>query len=244
MKQGLNILLLACLLAGCASAPKDVQSHPRDPWEPYNRQVFAFNRTVDRYIWRPLARGYLTVAPKFVEVGVSNFFTNLSYPIDIVNLLLQGKPAASGKALGRFAVNSTLGVLGLVDVASRMDIPKYNEDFGQTLAVWGWEGSPYVVLPILGGASLSQTIGYVPDYYFNVGWREIEDETWQTGLALLNVVSLRALVLPTSKNLRTTYDPYSLYRDTYFQRRQYLIDDGETQLPDYETLLPMGGQDD
>lgn len=235
-------LLGIALTAGCATtgAGQGGDTHPRDPWEEYNRAVFEFNRTIDAILWRPLAVGYKNVVPHPVRTGVSNFFVNLSYPIDIVNLLLQGKPRDSFKALGRFVINSTIGVLGIFDVASEMGIPTYEEDFGQTLAVWGWKGSPYLVLPILGGAALTQTIGYVPDYYFNVGWRHINEDDARYPLLLLNITRIRAQWLAQEGAMGKVFDKYTLFRNTYFQRREYLIKDGETDLPDYQSLLESG----
>lgn len=242
MKKFAALLFAGIMLAGCATTVEEAarEEHPRDPWESYNRSVFQFNRKVDSILWRPLAKGYEAVVPTPVQTGVANFFTNITYPIDIANLFLQGEPADAGKALGRFAINSTIGLLGIFDVASHWEIPKYEEDFGQTLAVWGWEDSPYLVLPILGGAALTQTVGYVPDYYFNVAWRSIEEDEVRYTLTLLNIVRLRSTLLAQEESIQQAFDKYALYRDSYLQRREYLIKNGETELPDYQSLLESG----
>lgn len=239
MKKWLVPLLVAVMLAGCAGGPprKSSEPNPRDPWESYNRRVFQFNRKVDTIFWRPLAKAYDSLVPDPFQQGISNFFTNLGYPIDIVNLLLQGRPADSGKALGRFALNSTIGVLGLFDVASRADIPQYEEDFGQTLAVWGWTDSRYFVVPFFGGTTISDAVGYVPDYYTNVVWNSIEEDKVRYGLAALDVIQLRAQLLSQEQTIKEAFDPYILFRDSYLQRRDYLIHNGETELPDYDSLI-------
>lgn len=235
--------LLVLALAGCATtAPPPEERHPQDPWEPYNRTVFKFNRKVDSLILRPVARGYAAVTPGPVQEGVGNFFTNLGYPVDILNLLLQGKPVDGAKATGRFVLNTTVGILGIFDVASKAGIPYYEEDFGQTLGVWGWKDSRYFVVPFFGGTTIRDSIGYVPDAYANVGWRQIDDDRVFYSLIALDLVRLRAQVLPQEETIAEAYDKYKLFRDSYLQRRSYLIHDGENQLPDYENLLQDVGQ--
>lgn len=236
-------LLAALMLAGCATtaAPPE-ERHPQDPWEPYNRAVFRFNREVDRIILKPVARGYVEVTPPAVREGVGNFFTNLGYPVDIVNLLLQGKPKDSAKATGRFVLNSTVGLLGIFDVASKAGIPQYDEDFGQTFGVWGWEESRYFVVPFFGGTTIRDAIGYAPDAYTNIGWQQIDDDELFYSLVALDLVHLRSLVLSQEATIDQAFDKYKLFRDSYLQRRSYLIHDGENQLPDYERMLQDVGQ--
>lgn len=231
------------LLTGCATtAAPPGERHPQDPWEPYNRAIFEFNRDVDRIVLRPVARGYAKVTPAPVQEGVGNFFTNLGYPVDIVNLLLQGKPADSAKATGRFVLNSTVGLLGIFDVASRAGIPQYDEDFGQTFGVWGWEQSRYFVVPFFGGTTIRDALGYVPDAYTNVGWKQIEDEELFYSLVALDLVHLRSTVISQEKTIQEAFDKYKLFRDSYLQRRTYLIHDGENELPEYERMLQDVGQ--
>lgn len=238
MKRRIAGFLGMMMLAGCATTaapPED--RHPQDPWEPYNRSVFKFNREVDRLILRPVASGYVKMAPTPVREGVGNFFTNLGYPVDIVNLLLQGKPLDSVKATGRFALNTTVGLLGVFDVASRAGLPEFDEDFGQTLGVWGWEESRYFVVPFFGGTTIRDSIGYVPDVYANVGWQQIDDEELFYSLVALNLVHLRSTVFSQEQTVAEAYDQYKLFRDSYLQRRSYLINDGENELPDYDQML-------
>lgn len=244
MRQVGIAMLSALVLTGCATtADPPGERHPQDPWEPYNRAVFRFNRKVDSVFLEPVAKGYVKVTPGPVREGVGNFFTNLGYPVDIVNLLLQGKPADSAKATGRFVLNSTVGLLGIFDVASRTGLPEYDEDFGQTFGVWGWEKSRYFVVPFFGGTTIRDSLGYIPDVYANVGWQQIEDEETLYSLMALDLVHLRSLVLSQEKTVKEAFDRYKLFRDSYLQRRTYLINDGEDTLPDYESMLQDVGQD-
>ncbi|MBT8100333.1 MAG: VacJ family lipoprotein, partial [Gammaproteobacteria bacterium] len=131
-------LCAALLLMGCAGNPQsDAAADNGDPWEPFNRKMYALNRGVDRAALRPLAKGYRKIMPNFAQRGVSNFFDNLSTPASAVNNLLQGKPGRGLSEFGRFLFNSTLGVGGLIDITGHSGVPRYAEDFGQTLAVWG-----------------------------------------------------------------------------------------------------------
>ncbi len=134
-----------------------------DPWEGWNRRVHAFNNAVDRTVATPLARAYVKVVPRPVRLGVSNFFNNLGQPVSALNALLQGRPKQAGQSLGRFLLNSTLGIGGLFDPASDAELPNRSEDFGQTLGVWGWKNSRYVELPLFGPRTLRDTFGLVGD---------------------------------------------------------------------------------
>lgn len=238
MKARAGAVLATVLLAGCATtaAPPPDERHPQDPWEPYNRRVFAFNDALDRAMLRPLAVGYDKVAPRPVKHGVRNFFANIRSPVNQVNLLLQGRPKDAGTELGRFALNTVFGIGGLFDVASNADIPSYREDFGQTMAVWGWEDSRYFVLPLLGPSTLRDGIGRPADSYANFIWRWALDETsyWWIGL---DVIQIRHALLPLDDDLRDAYDPYTFMRDGWLQHRAHQISEGEQDLPDYESFL-------
>ncbi len=134
-----------------------------DPWEKYNRHVHAFNMAVDRGLAKPLARAYVAAVPAPVRAGVDNFFDNLGQPATLVNSLLQGNPRGAANALGRFLLNSTVGIGGLFDVASKAKMPNRDQDFGQTLAVWGWQRSRYLEVPFLGPQTVRDVLGLAGD---------------------------------------------------------------------------------
>jgi phospholipid-binding lipoprotein MlaA len=237
MKAAFSTALAAALLAGCATtAPPPDQRHPRDPWEPYNRNMFQFNSAVDRAVFRPLARGYGKVTPEFAKRGIRNFFANIRSPVDQVNLLLQGRPGDAGTEFARFVFNSTLGLGGLFDVATNGDVEDYTEDFGQTMAVWGWEDSRFFILPLLGPSTVRDGLGRVPDGYADVAWRWTLEETTY-GLVGLNVIQSRYALLPLDEDIRAAYDPYTFMRDGWLQRRDHAIANGRNGLPDYESFI-------
>lgn len=209
-----------------------------DPWEPFNRRVHAFNNVVDRAIAKPLAQAYVAVVPRPVRRGVDNFFNNLGQPVSALNALLQGKPGQAGQALGRFLVNSTLGVAGLFDPASSMRIPNRREDFGQTLGIWGWRNSRYVELPLFGPRTVRDTFGLAGDAPLSP-IRQVDDDTTRFFLQGLQLVDTRAQLMPLDSLREGATDEYALFRDGWTQRRNYQIfgaanqdEDGDA-LPDY-----------
>lgn len=216
----LTLLLPLALLGGCAS------TNPRDPFEPVNRAVYTFNDAVDTAVIRPLAEAYRAVLPSFVRTGISNFFSNINDILVALNNLLQGKVVAAASDVGRVAVNTSLGLAGLFDVATRMGLEKHNEDFGQTLGYWGVGDGPYLVLPFLGPSSLRDTIGRAVDSKGDpLGF--LRDIPWRNSLWGTRAVNQRAELLDTSKILETAaLDPYEFLRDGYLQRRRNLIYDG------------------
>lgn len=232
-------ILLAALavlvLSACATtAPPPEQRDPADPWEPYNRNMYAFNRTVDKAVLRPVARGYDKVVPKPVKTGIANFFDNLIAPQVILNLLLQGRPADAGRMFERFLTNTVGGAAGLFDVASHYDMPDYDEDFGQTLAIWGWQDSRYFVLPFLGPSTLRDGLAEFPDSYSNIAWRRaINGREWSL---IINLVQQRAALLPREQQLEDAFDEYLFVRDAWLQNRRYRIS-GASATPDYESFL-------
>lgn len=223
----LPLLLLVMLgMSGCASsgAHHTEQAHPDDPWEGFNRRVFAFNDVLDRYALKPVASGYRTVTPAPVQTGVGNFFSNLGEIRTALNSLLQGKPANAGRATSRFLINSTVGIGGLLDYATHMQITADREDFGQTLAVWGWEDSRYFVMPLLGPSTLRDTAGFP----FDIASHPVtymDDYQLRAALAALDIVHIRAGLLDQESLIRG--DRYRFIRDAYLQRRDFLINDGE-----------------
>ena len=194
-----------------------------DPWEPFNRKVHGFNNAVDRGIARPLATAYTHVVPRFARTGVSNFFSNLRAPLTITNQLLQGRPADAWDSLGRFLMNSTLGIGGLFDPASKAMVPRRNEDFGQTLGAWGWRRSRYVELPFFGPRTVRDVFGLAGDIPLSP-IRRIEEDKVRIGLQGLQLVDTRAQLLAIDDLRDTAVDEYALVRDAWMQRRNYQIE--------------------
>ena len=208
-----------------------------DPWERWNRRVHGFNMAVDRTIAEPLARAYVKVVPRPVRLGVGNFFSNLGQPVSALNALLQGKPRQAGQSLGRFLVNATLGVGGLFDPATRMDIPNRSEDFGQTLGVWGWKQSRYVELPLFGPRTVRDAFGLVGDGQVSP-LRQVHDDPVRIGLQGLQLVDLRTQLFAVDRLREGAADEYALVRDAWLQRRDYQIHgdrmrEEQDGLPDY-----------
>jgi phospholipid-binding lipoprotein MlaA len=229
-------LLLALLLSGCATQQTTLTDPERDPWEGYNRKVHSFNDSLDRAVFRPVARGYDAVMPDAPQRGVRNFFRNLGYPVTLLNSLLQGKMDRAFTSTGRFLMNSTIGVLGFFDVATKAGIPYYDEDFGQTLATWGWKESRYLVMPVLGPFTVRDVLGRsFYGYVHPVSWAIREHDQYIP--LVVDLVSLRAELLPLQADIDAASDPYVLIRDVYLQRREYEIYDGDPPAPDYDALL-------
>jgi len=230
------LLLAGLALAGCASQQVTLTDPERDPWEGYNRKIHAFNQGFDKAIFRPVAKGYDYIMPDAPQRGVRNFFRNLNYPVTLLNSLLQGKMERAFTATGRFLMNSSIGLLGFFDVASKVGIPYYDEDFGQTLAVWGWKNSRYVEMPFLGPYTLRDLGGrsfYGYAHPISYAIRE-HDNYWPM---VGDLISLRAELLPLQADLDAAADPYVLIRDVYLQRREFEIYDGDPPAPDYDALL-------
>ena len=205
-----------------------------DPWEPFNRRVHRFNNAVDRTIAKPLAKAYVAVVPRPMRLGVTNFFNNLGQPVSALNALLQGKPAQAGQSVGRFLVNSTIGLAGLFDPATRMRIPNRSEDFGQTLGVWGWRTSRYVELPLFGPRTVRDTFGLVGDAPLSP-IRQVDDDATRYFLQGLQLVDTRVQLLPLDSLREGATDEYALFRDGWTQRRNYQIF-GDPKRPDDDAL--------
>lgn len=234
LRAALALLALA-LITACATAPETHEAYGApayDPFEPVNRAVYTFNDRFDRYLARPVARGYRAVVPRPVRTGVSNFFANLWEPAIMVNDLLQGKVGDAASDLGRFLANSTLGVFGLFDVATGMGLERHNEDLGQTFGVWGFGPGPYLVLPFFGASSVRDGVGlygdlqmYPPTY--------LNDESTRWSVYVLDFVDTRARLLDAGDILEQAAgeDPYVFMREAYLQRRRGLVSDGGTEEP-------------
>ncbi len=231
----ISIILLAVLLAGCAGTQSRNTDPENDPWEGYNRKVFAFNEGLDKVV-RPIAVGYDKIMPDPVQRGVGNFFRNLDAPVTYVNQVLQGKFKQSIATIGRFLVNSTFGLFGFFDVASQMGIPFYNEDLGQTLATWGYDDSRYLMLPFFGPSTFRDGTGRLVDsYYHPVGRVFHGSNRW--GLWIFRGIDTRARYLDQDAELDSAYDPYVLMRDVWMQNREYQIYDGDPPMMDYDLYL-------
>ena len=230
------LLMLALLSSGCSSQQITPTDPERDPWEAYNRKIHAFNMGVDRFIARPVARGYDYIMPEAPQRGVRNFFRNLAYPVTFLNLILQGKFEDSLEATGRFLLNSTVGVLGFFDVATRAGIEQFDEDLGQTMAVWGWENSRYLVMPFFGPYTARDFLGRSFYGYFHpVSYVAREYNNY--ALLVIDLITLRAELLPFDEQLQAASDPYLMVRDVYLQNREFKIFDGDPPAPDYDALL-------
>lgn len=235
--RGTWLVLLASLFLGACAGTQNRHTDPvNDPWEGFNRKVHSFNMTLDRYFMRPVAVAYDTVMPDPLQRGVRNFFKNLDYPVTFFNQLLQGKFKEGGISTGRFLLNSTVGLLGVIDVASKMGIPQYDEDLGQTLAVWGYENSRYLVLPLFGPRTVRDTIGRSFYGYAHPVSYWAREESWYTPM-VVDLISTRASFLEQDQMILDSYDPYVMVRDTWLQNREYKIYDGDPPLADYDAYL-------
>lgn len=197
--------------------------HDSDPWESFNRPIHNFNDFFDRWLLRPVAKGYQTVTPNPVQRGVSNFFNNLGEPLNLVNNLLQGKWRAGATDGGRLLINTTVGVVGLFDVARHWGFERSNEDFGQTLGYWGVGSGPYLVVPFLGPRTLRDAGTGVVDGFVDP-MTEIDHVRTRNQLFALRLVDMRAGLLAADEMI--TGDRYSFLRDAYLQRREFLVNDG------------------
>ena len=216
-----RIVLLLVLLVPLKVVASDEN---QDPWEGLNRNVHGFNEVMDRYIARPMAKAYRVVLPRFVRTGVGNFFSNLGEVPTTINDLLQAKPRDALTSSGRFVINSTVGVLGLFDVASGIGIKEHREDFGQTLAVWGFGSGPYVVIPLLGPSTLRDALSLYPNYQLTlINYASITTEE-SYGVLALDLLHRRHKLLGQEALIQG--DKYIFYRDAYLQNRHYEINDG------------------
>lgn len=200
----------------------------RDPFEGFNRGVFKFNDKADQYLLKPAAKGYVAAVPLPARVAFSNFVGNFGDLPNALNNLLQGRFGSAASDVGRVLVNSTLGVLGLVDVASEMGLEKHNKDFGQTLGYWGMKSGPYLVLPLLGPSTLRDAAALPVDYLSSPRGYVIKDVPVRNSISGVSVIDTRANLLGTDTTLdEAALDKYSFLRNFYLQRRQSLIYEGE-----------------
>ena len=225
-----SLFLVSLALGGCASPGHN----PKDPFESFNRGVYKFNDTLDKVVVKPVAKGYNTVLPSPVRRGVSNFFSNLNDVTVAVNDLLQLKGKQAISDTGRILVNTTVGLFGLIDVASSVGLAKHNEDFGQTLGYWGIGSGPYLMLPFLGPSSVRDSVGLYADTATSESDRlkhvGVRNEVYATSL-----LAKRAALLDDEVVLdEAAIDRYSFIRDAYLQHRQNLVYDGNPPREKYD----------
>jgi len=233
------------MVSGCASSAakpdqvttKEASHGNDDPLEPLNRDVYRFNVAADKAVLKPVARGYDRATKGPLRKGVSNFFQNLGEPRVMVNSFLQGKLNEGMTSLTRFFINSTFGLGGMIDVAGMSGAPFHDEDFGQTLAVWGWKKSDYIVLPILGPSNARDTLGQVVDF-FSYPLLYYNHEPARTGLYVLKIVDTRANALNTTDILNAAAgdQEYQFVREAYRQHRESQIQNGKPKLQGLEFI--------
>jgi phospholipid-binding lipoprotein MlaA len=229
-----SLLAIACLTQfGCASLPPGAKRDPRDPWERMNRTTFKVNIALDHAVARPIARAYEKVTPRPVRTGVSNFMDNLFYTITMANDLLQLKFKPFAQDTGRFVLNTTVGIGGLFDPASKVGLPKNQEDLGQTFGYWGAKPGPYFVIPILGPSDVRDGIGRVGDTYLSP-LQYVRNNYIKYSIYGVELVDTRYRLLPQDKLLDEAFDPYTLLKNAYLQRRQYLVTDGKVSDKDLQ----------
>ncbi|WP_246722604.1 VacJ family lipoprotein [Aliikangiella sp. G2MR2-5] len=217
-----SLFIVLLIISGCASKG----SHPDDPWEGWNRGVYKFNKAIDSAIAKPVTKGYKAITPDIVEEGVSNVFSNIGDVPTMINNLLQGKIVDSMSDLGRFIVNSTVGIAGIWDPASKIGLEKHDEDFGQTLGKWGVGSGPYLMLPLLGPSTLRDTSGLPVDSYLDP-LNQIEHIPTRNQAKLLQLIDKRAQLMKFEDQLEDANDEYLLIRDVYLQNRRYKVLDGD-----------------
>jgi phospholipid-binding lipoprotein MlaA len=216
-------LATVIFVQGCAST-KDSQPNV-DPFEPVNRVIYQVNDVADRYVLRPVARGYNWVTPDPARTGIGNFFDNITYPVTIVNDLLQAKWSQAGSDTMRFLTNTTFGLLGFMDVATDAGLDRHDEDFGQTFAHWGIPAGPYIMLPLFGPRTARSGIGMLFDVQVNP-LVQLSNTSVRDKLLILWFIESRAALVGPDEAIRDAFDPYLFLRDAYLQNRQFLINDG------------------
>lgn len=235
-------LILVVLLNGCATAPSTKVEDERDPWEGWNRNVQTFNDNLDKYAMKPVAEGYSWIMPDFANQGITNFFSNIDDIGVTINDLFQLKFSQTGSDGTRFLVNTIAGIGGFVDVATMIDFEKHNEDFDQTLGVWGVPSGPYLVLPFFGPSTPRGVGGLVGDAAMNpISY--IDSGIITGSLFAVNTIDRRADNLITEKiATEAAVDRYDFFKNAYFQRREYLILDGN--VPEEEDDLDVDFEGD
>lgn len=220
------VLALLCGFTGCASLPPGSARDPRDHVERFNRAMFEFNTALDHAVLRPVARGYVRTVPAMVRTGISNFLSNLGYTRTIGNDIFQARARDFGRDVARLALNTTVGLGGLLDPATRVGLDRHERDFGQTLGKWGVHTGSYLVLPFLGPSDVRDAVGTVPDRFMTVDGY-IHDASMSVGLFSVRTLDKRAQALPSDAAVESAYDPYAFVRSAWFQLRDYKVHEGQ-----------------
>jgi len=224
-KNWLKRALLCAGLVG-ASCSLFAGENPKDPYEGFNRAMYSVNQVLDDAVAKPLAKGYDAAVPLPLKAGVGNLFGNVGDLWIGANDALQGKMGDAGVDIARLLVNSTVGILGLFDVASELGLEKHDEDFGQTLAVWGVGNGGYLFWPVIGPRTVRDTAGFAVDSYADPVWR-ISPVSARNSMVALRMVDVRASLLPADKVVdEAALDKYAYVRDAYLQRRRNQVFDG------------------
>lgn len=231
--RNLAAALLAFTAAGCATAPNGPGADQNDPYEAQNRKVFELNQSLDNNFMLPVAKGYVAVVPEPARDGIHNFLVNLDLPVTFANDVLQGEVNRAGETVGRFTVNSTVGIGGLIDVAEKIGIPEHKSDFGETLAVYGVGEGPYLVLPLLGPSNPRDAAGYAVDVALDpstwISWRS--STFFKLGRGALDLVDERSRNIETLDELeRSSVDLYATLRSLYRQHREAEINHGKANI--------------
>ncbi len=225
------VSMVLALSAGCAS------NDPRDPLEPMNRVIYGFNDLLDKIIIKPVSQGYQAITPDPLDKGVTNFFNNLDDVSSILNNTLQFKLGRAASDVGRVVINSTVGILGLFDVATDLGMERTDEDFGQTLGAWGVGPGPYLVLPVLGPSNPRDTVGLVVDW-FTDPVTYVDPTNLRYGLIVLRGIDKRADLLSASRVMEeAALDEYEFMRDTYLQKRRNDVYDGNPPMSEEAEAL-------
>ena len=223
-KQHTFLIFVLILLSGC-SYQNELINDPIDPLENINRSIYTFNENLDEALLEPAADGYDYITPNFLQKGFNNFFDNINYPVTIINQVLQGNIEESLQDTLRFTINTTIGIFGLFDPASRMGLPEHDEDFGQTLAVWDVKEGPYLMLPFFGPKTLRSLTGDLTDVLFNP-LLNIDDTNLKIKTNLINILQDRSDLSTLEEELDNSFDPYQYIKDSYIQNRKYKIYNG------------------
>lgn len=231
-----NTLITACVcgsvLVGCASS-----ANPNDPYEAYNRKVFEANMQMDKYVLRPITVGY-TYVPEPIRYAVGNFYSNLRDFVSLANDALQLDGINTMQTIMRISINSTFGILGLIDISSSLGLPEYKNTFGNTFKRWGWTDSHYFMVPFLGPGTVRDQLGLIPDIYFNPLFWIINDPIISWSIFGINLLDMRSSYLSQDQLLEQTLDPYATIRDLYLQKN------GEYKFPTESTSSIHRNKDD